>query len=128
MRPFFVLTGLLAVSIVVCAFLVRSNFNLRDKLASAEAELAIVNLARKADAEALEIAEQARSDAARSAQEARDALHKIEMQSPHLSDADLLCRLRGVCANGTEGGADAAGKSDAGMPRTNTTSSNAGGE
>jgi len=128
MRPFVVLLGLLAASLLVCAFLLRSNFNLREQIASAEAELAIVNLARKADSAALATSHDGRQQAAETAKERRDALHEIEKEASTLSDAELLCRLRGVCAGGETGSPAAPGRTDAGLSGTDGTAKHDGGE
>ena len=128
MRPFVILTGLLAASLIVSALLLRSNHNLREELAKAEAELAILNLARQADAAAMTTSKQGREAAAHVAQEQRDALHEVEKDAAALSDSDLLCRLRGVCSKSATGAPVAPGRTDAGLPGTDATSRTAGGE
>jgi len=121
MRPFVILCGALATSLVVSALLLRSNLSLREELAQAQTELALVSLARKADAVAISLSETGRTAAAHTAQEQRDALHEVEKDAAALSDSEFLCRVRGVCFPHTDDGAAPARKPAAGLPGTDGT-------
>lgn len=126
-----------AVAAIVCALLVSLVANglllSRCRTLTAERDRALTDLilleqARAADADAIATSNQARQEAARTAQERRDALHEVEKNAADLSDSDFLCRLRGVCLPNGNQGADAAGKPAGGMPGTDAARRHDGGK
>lgn len=118
MRAFFILSAALAVCIGLCICLMISNHHLRESVAQLQAQVALAEGVREADADAIRTSNEGRQNAARTAQEGRDALQEIEKRSADMPDSDFLCRLRGVCAGSATGSPAAAGKPDGGMPRT----------
>jgi len=128
MRAFFILSAALAVCIGLCICLMISNHHLRESVAQLQAQVALAEGVREADADAIRTSNEGRQNAARTAQEGRDALQEIEKRCADMPDSDFLCRLRGVFGQAGNNGADAAGKPAGGMPRTDAAQRHEGGE
>ena len=118
MRAFCILSAALAVCIGLCISLGIYSYHLRESVAQLREQAALVNGAREADADAIRTSNEGRQNAARTAQEGRDALQEIEARCASMPDSDFLFLLRGVFGQAGNNGADAAGKPDGGMPRT----------
>jgi len=99
-----------------------------DKAAELEAQLELLDQQRKADAAAMAEREKARTDAAKKAQEQRDALHEIEKNGADMCDGDFLYRLRGLCISKESNCDDAPRNPFGGMPRTDSTAKSDGGK
>lgn len=128
MRAFFILSAALAVCIGLCICLMISNHHLRESVAQLQAQVALAEGVREADADAIRTSNEGRQNAARTAQEGRDALQELEKNADDMPDADFLCRLRGVCFPHGNNGADAAGKPVGGMPGTDAAQRHDGGK
>ncbi|MBE6441858.1 MAG: hypothetical protein E7022_05930 [Desulfovibrio desulfuricans] len=116
MRAVLGMGAALLASLAVNAALITHAGSLRAERDHALAEIAVLEQARAADADAIATSNQARQEAAQTAQERRDALHEVEKNAADLSDSDFLCRLRGVCLPNGNQGADASGNPAAGLP------------
>ena len=117
MRAVLGMGAALLASLAVNAALITHAGSLRAERDHALAEIAVLEQARAADAAAVTVSNQGRQQAARTAQEQRDALHSLEISAPDLSDAELVERLRRLCRQGDDNAcAYASGNPAAGLP------------
>lgn len=123
-----VFAGALLGSLVLNAALLMHASALRGEVAQLQARAALAEGVREADADAIRASNEGRQNAARTAQEGRDALQELEKNADDMPDADFLCRLRGVCFPHGNNGADAAGKPVGGMPGTDAAQRHDGGK
>lgn len=123
-----VFVGALLGSLALNAGLLLYASDLRGKVEQLQAQAALVDGAREADADAIRTSNEGRQNAARTAQEGRDALQEIEKRCADMPDGDFLCRLRGVFGQAGNNSTDAAGKPAGGMPRTDAAKRHDGGE
>lgn len=104
MRSFGVLFFALLISLAANGILLSWNNSLRSERDAARAEVIILEQARAADAHAISVFDQARTDAAATAQRRRDALSPLSSTD---SDSDVLQRCRdGLCLKNRTQGAD----------------------
>lgn len=99
-----------------------------DKAAELERQVELLEQRINADGAAMAERDEARNEAAKTAQEQRDALHKIEKNCSELPDGDFLYRLRGVCIPKESNGADTPRNPISRMPRTDSTAKSDGGK
>ncbi len=128
MRATCVIGAALVVSVAVNIGLWRHCSTLADHNDSLVAEIAMLEASRDADMAAMAVAHHGHQDAAKTAQELRDALYDLEKNAEALSDLDFVSRLRGVCISNGESCPQSTGTPDAGVPGTDATSKHDGGK